>query len=320
MWFLIPIAAIILGGVALNELLDNDSEFKVTDESDSTEYFLKFNENVSILPSKKEQIKKARNVLQEKIRKYFGQKSTTSSVSFYIQGSYKHGTTIRKQDDTCDIDVGVYFSKKPTIKPLSLQNNIVAAIGSHTNETATIKDKCVRIYYANLFHIDLPIYHKENEQFYIGGGKSGWQLDDPKLFTNWLRESSKDKPQIIRLIKYFKAWSDCSKHQTKRKMPSGLALTIWVVQFYQSDDREDISFFKTAIAIRNYLKSESFETWQCNMPTAPNDSVIKKLNSQHRKNILIAFDSLIENSSKALTQNSVDGSVLIWKTVLGKWF
>lgn len=320
MWFLIPIAAIILGGVALNELLDNDSEFKATDGSDSTQDFFKFEKNISILPSKIEQIKKARNVLQEKIRKYFGEKATTTSTSFYIQGSYKHNTTIRKQDDTCDIDVGIYFSSKPILKPQTLQNNIVTAIGKHTNESPTIKDKCVRIYYANLFHIDFPIYHKENEQFYIGGGKSGWQPDDPKLFTSWLKERTKNKPQIIRLIKYFKAWSDCSKHQLKRKMPSGLALTIWVVQFYQSDNREDVSFFKTAIAIRDYLKSEPFENWQCNMPTAPNDSVIKKLNTDHRKNILAAFDSLIENSTKALTQNSKNESVLIWKTVFGKWF
>jgi len=76
--------------------------------------FQKFNTELQIIDSKKARMITSRENLREKIRDYFKNNHDKYSPKFYIQGSYKMGTTIRTKDDTCDIDDGVWFATKKT--------------------------------------------------------------------------------------------------------------------------------------------------------------------------------------------------------------
>lgn len=318
---LIIAGLVAIGGLILaNSDDEKKGELSFSKDSDCSNEFLTFSESISIISSKKKQLINARKVLQQKIKEYFAIKSNTLTPTFYIQGSYKHGTIIRKQDDTCDIDVGIYFGKKPTITPLALHNNVVAAVGQHTNEKATVKNKCVRIYYANQFHIDIPVYYKEGNKYYIGTGNAGWKEDDPKLFTNWLKENISDDSQKLRVIKYFKAWADCTKNKLGQKMPSGLSLTIWVIKHFEGDGREDLAFLKSAISLKNYLSSVSKDKWECIMPTTPGDNVIDKLTEEQRGNFLNALNNLVDQSIKLTSSSSKEECLSFWKSTFGKWF
>ncbi|OJW82288.1 MAG: hypothetical protein BGO69_17000 [Bacteroidetes bacterium 46-16] len=279
-----------------------------------------FAERLNLSPTKARQLNKARTVLQTKIKKYFSEKTNTTTPLFYIQGSVKHGTVIRKQDDTCDIDVGVYFKGKPRIKPATIQANIVKAIGNHTNEKASIRQKCVRVYYANLFHIDLPVYYIDIKTgtIYLGIGKE-WHPSDPKQFTDWLKTEVIGTQQQ-RLVMYFKAWADVVKGRNQQKMPNGLSFTLWVNTFYCEDKRDDISFIKTAYKLLKYLKRTETDEWDCAMPVVPKDNVIQKLSWDQRKNFKYALDELIQSSVKIFESNSKEQCIEAWKWLLGKWF
>jgi hypothetical protein len=319
------IAGVVVGSVigAIAAALSDDEEQEksiVSNESDCSDEFLSFNQRLNITYSKKKQLVTAHNVLKRKVKDHFTTKPGISIPSYFIQGSYKHGTIIRKQDDTCDIDVGVYFSKEPVISPYAVHKNIVAAIGPHTNEEATIKNKCVRIYYSNQFHIDLPVYYVDGDKIFIGTGNNGWKEDNPKVFNKWLKEKCDENPQKIRLIKYFKAWVDKVKSDLKQTMPSGLALTIWISNHFVGDNRDDIAFLKTAITLRDYLKNTPVSEWQCKMPVVPEDNIIEKLKVEQRENFLAALNSLIEASSKIVALNTKDECLLQWKSLFGKWF
>jgi hypothetical protein len=315
------IGLMLVGGLIIASSSDGkEEEIKFSDGSNCSNEFIAFSENLSITRSKKQQLISSRDTLQKKIKDHFSAKTSTPSPTFYIQGSYKQGTLIRKQNDTCDIDVGIYFNKKPTITPLALHNNVVAAVGEHTNEKATIKSKCVRIYYANQFHIDLPVYYKESNKYFIAIGGSGWREDDPKVFTNWLKEEVKNDPQKIRVIKYFKAWADFTKNTLGQKMPSGLALTLWVLKHFQGDKREDLAFLKTAISLKNYLSKTSKSNWECIMPTVPGDNAIEKLKEDQRGNFLAALNTLVTQGVKTASSSSKDESLKFWKSSFGKWF
>lgn len=312
---------VVIGGLIFASSDDEQKdEIKFSDDSDCNEEFLKFSEALTITKTKKQLLIASRNTLQKKIKEHFTMKTSTTAPTFYIQGSYKQGTLIRKQDDTCDIDVGVYFAKKPSITPSALHNNVVTAIGQHTNEKATIKSKCVRIYYASQFHIDLPVYHKEGSKYFIAIGDSGWREDDPRLFTNWLKESTNDEPQKIRVIKYFKAWADYVKSTSGKKMPSGLALTLWVLKHFQRDKREDLAFLKTAISLNNYLTNASRSAWECTMPTVPGDSVIEKLTEDQRGNFLTALTNLTSQGTTVASSSSKEDALKFWKSNFGRWF
>lgn len=320
MWPLIPIViglGALIGGIV--SAVSNE-KLKISSASDCSDEFLKFNQNLTITSTKVKLLIKTRKAIQQKLKNYFSNKTNTTTPGFYIQGSYKHETIIRKQNDTCDIDVGLYFFKKPEISPAAIHNNIFSVLENHTKEKPTVKNKCVRVYYSGQFHIDLPVYYVEGNKYYIGIGDNGWREDDPKLFTKWLKKNTKDNPQKIRLIKYFKAWADFAKQRLGQRMPSGLALTIWILEFFEEDKREDVAFLKTAIALRNHLKDSSFSKWKCIMPTIPGDNVIEKLNEDQRKNFFNALSKLIEDSSKIIESQTKEGCIESWKVIFGKWF
>ncbi|HXB42372.1 MAG TPA: hypothetical protein VNZ49_17670 [Bacteroidia bacterium] len=321
---MLPLLALLLGGVGIGALISSFSDngepkFKVTSESNCSEEFLKFDVAASIPNSKHGKLIVVRRVIEKKIRDFFAKKGSVSFLGFFIQGSYKHETIVRNPEDTCDVDLGLYFDGKPSITPRTIQTNIVKLFDGHTSQKAMRKNKCVRIYYANQFHIDIPIYYRDaiTNKYYLGVGTTNeWEPSDSRLFTEWVKKQTKDNTQKKRLIKYFKAWAATYKKRKGQKMPSGLAFTIWAIQFYKEDAREDLAFIKTAHQIYKHLKSE----WKCEMPVLPNDNVVDDLNKEQKENFLKALVELINSSEKIFASASKIECVEVWRYLLGKWF
>lgn len=71
--------------------------------------FQEFYGELQITVTKKQALITSHNNLRTKIQKYFAKNHPEYVPSFYIQGSYKMGTTIRTSDDECDLDDGCYF-------------------------------------------------------------------------------------------------------------------------------------------------------------------------------------------------------------------
>jgi hypothetical protein len=313
-------ASIVVSGLALLFSNSRKPKFRVSVNSDCSEEFIAFVASISLNKTKKQQLRRARGALQKKIKDHFISKPGMTTPLFYIQGSVKHGTVIRNQDDICDVDVGVYFQGKPTITPASIQSNILKAVENHTSEKASKRQKCVRVYYASLFHIDLPIYYLEpkTSKYYLGVGKD-WLPSDPKEFTDWCK-SQIGNSQKRRLIMYFKAWANVVKKKKRQRMPSGLAFTIWVNTFFCKDDREDLAFIKTAYSLLQYLQKTKEKNWECLMPVAPYDNVLEKLSIEQRLNFQDALENLVVTSVTIFNSDSKDRCLEEWKHFLGKWF
>ncbi|MBK8874365.1 MAG: hypothetical protein IPN13_10745 [Bacteroidetes bacterium] len=49
------------------------------------------------------------------------------------------------------------------------------------------------------------------------------------------------------MVKYFKTWAN----QRSKKMPSGIAFSVWVATHYKPNSRDDIAFYETAKEIRD---------------------------------------------------------------------
>ncbi|MGZ4041646.1 MAG: cyclic GMP-AMP synthase DncV-like nucleotidyltransferase [Bacteroidia bacterium] len=321
---MLPLLALILGVAGIGTLIakfssSGEPEFKITQESNCSGEFLKFEKDASLSYSKHQKLIEVRRVIEKKIRAFFSQKLGVTFSGFYIQGSYKHDTIVRNPEDTCDVDLGIYFDGKPSITPRTIQTNIVKIFSGHTSQRAMRKNKCVRIYYANQFHIDVPIYYwnSRTKKYYLGVGTTNrWEPSDPRLFTEWVKQQTRDNTQKKRLIKYFKAWAATYKKRKGQKMPSGLAFTIWAIQFYKEDAREDLAFIKTANQLYTHLKAE----WKCEMPVLPHDNVVDDLNKGQKENFLKALAELLNSSEKICASKSKIECVEAWRYLLGKWF
>ena len=322
MWPLFWIAVLLFGGIALFSD-SGEMTIKPTDNSNCDEEFLKFDENLNIQDSKKKVLSKVRTGLQTAIRDYWAGNNKVKLKGFYIQGSHKHETMIRKPNDTCDVDVGVYFDGKPEISPITIRNNIADLFENRTDEKPEKKNKCVRVHYANQFHVDFPIYYfdpKTGEYFLGVAQTNSWEPSDPKKFTEWFKQNISSHGQKRRLIKYFKSWAATYKKRTGRVMPSGLAFTILVHNNFKEDQREDVAFITTAYNIYKKSKDLAKEDWICKMPVLPEDNVISKLDIDQRGYFLEALEELINSAEKIFKMDSKAECIVGWKYLLGKWF
>lgn len=279
-------------------------------------HFLKFEQAISLTPGKKTKLIASRQALQQKIVAYFKTQSGISVPKFYIQGSYKMKTMVVGKDGTYDVDLGVYFLEQPKLTPLTYQQHVVRAVGTHTAGGAEHREKCIRVRYQGDFDIDLPVYYKTQADRHPWlATKTQWQESDPKELCDWFEKQRKQKDkngQLLRLVKYFKAWAN----ERTKKMPSGIAFTVWVVNNYISDERDDVAFFKTA----KNIKADLSWTIKSKNPATPGDDFLARLDSTQKNNFGDAFKQLIADADAAIAHADLTKSVNLWRKQLGNKF
>ena len=143
-------------------------------------------------------------------------------------------TIVQNENDDYDIDVAIVFDKEVLgDKGAKATRNMVAdALEGRTRQFKTapeVKTSCVRVKYAEGYHIDFAIYRREydslNQCFIYEHAGSDWSARELRGLNKWFtikNESSGDKlRQVIRLSKMF-----CKSRNFWTNMPSGLLQTI----------------------------------------------------------------------------------------------
>jgi len=296
-------------------------EVKVTEASDSHNNFLRFNDTISISPEKISNLRSAHNTIREKLTNYFSHYPHIPPIQFFIQGSYKMGTMVENMNQFSDVDLGVYFQEKPNVKISTLQWHIKKALTGHTSKGLEVKKMCIRLKYVRDFHIDLPIYYIDYYgKIYFGTKAYGWQKSDPKDFIKWFKNNTQNNPQLIRIIRYLKAWADYRKFITNKKYPSGLVLTLWVIKYYEENQRDDVAFVYTCDKILQYLNDNYQTNWEATMPVTPYDNTLNRLTKNQKKYFYNDFKEMLEESIEAIGSSNYSSAKGIWKQVFGYRF
>lgn len=306
---------VLVGGAIIHQLTKSKS-LKINDMANCNKLFLDFNNNLKLTSSKIESMKTARENIKTKIEEFFKDNSKYSFKGTWIQGSYKMDTVIRTSDDTCDIDLGVYFkSVDSEVTAATVKDQIFKAVKDVTTTTPSKKSKCIRVFYKKDFHIDIPVYHYDPEIHShpkLATRYNGWEESDPKDFYDWFNKKSADLPQLKRVVKYLKAWSD----NKKGKFPSGLAFTIWAVNYIEVGERDDIVLYN----LLNKIKEHISNSWYLEMPVTPYDDVCKKLSDDQKSNFEDALDNFIEEAKEAIESDNQLTASKLWKNHLGNKF
>ncbi len=272
--------------------------------------FTDFNSKIRLSPSKKESLKGSRKEIRKKIRKWFkDNKPDELQPKFYGQGSFEMNTIINpipEEDNDgeklykYDLDDGVYFIEKDDednrIVIDTWHNWVYHAVENHTNTPPIRKTTCVRVIFSDGHHIDLPIYYKNGDIPELAHKSKGWIDSDPKAFSDWFKEKSKDNLQIKRLVRDIKAWKNYREiKNTNLKLPSGFSLTILIVNNYVHDENDDKAYRKTIEKIYNSLNV----IFECIRPTTPIEDVFDDFSDTRKNNFLNALRSLTEDCKKA---------------------
>lgn len=285
--------------------------------SNCNNLFIRFNGQLNITSTKKQKLMASRDKLRDAIRKYFKDNHPEYKPKFRGQGSYPLGTMIRTKDDTCDLDNGVYIFPKPKETAATVQGWIWDAVENATSEKPQHRRKCIRVIYKGDYHIDLPVYYKESETNslespFLAVKDIGWNKSDPKEFKEWFDKRKDANGQLVRIVRYLKAWCD----NRAKKMPSGLVMSVLAANYIQYNERDDMALRATLKQIKLILKFN----WSCIMPATPNDDLLSAYTGE-KDYFFEAIDALIKDADKAIDveTNQLAASKL-WIKHLGGYF
>lgn len=213
--------------------------------------------------------KKALNIqrLKDGLKEYNEENKTSYSiVETCVQGSMAMSTVVQNEGHDYDIDVAVVFDKSNLGDKgaLATRNMVANALRRKTkqfNAEPEVKTSCIRVKYADGYHIDFAIYRKSydstNKCWKYEHAGSEWTQRELKGLADWFKtqnESSDGKlRKVVRLSKMF-----CKSRTSWKKMPSGLLQTVLCDEKLQSSyDRIDELFYYTMQEIVKRLESDT---------------------------------------------------------------
>lgn len=310
--------------------------------------FYQFNSVIRLTDEDRKLLVFSRNTLRKRVRSNFNNLDVETrraiEIFFQSQGSFIMDTIIQPVSKDFDLDDGIYLITKENVKEFVTTQNLhdwVITCVDVDNSDEKVEDKatCVRVSYPLGFHIDLPIYLKQ-EHFdpELADTKSGWKLSNPVEFiewfetkaesgfrseflyeyrnqrenySKWLSDMRKADSQIRRLVRYMKAWGDLKR----KEMPCGLILTILVANNYVQNDRDDVALKETLQQIHSTLKF----SFRCMRPTPPVDEDL--FASYPNKDFFMsALHSFSLDAERALKEINFKKSSEIWRLHLGERF
>ena len=212
-------------------------------------------------------IKKNLNVqrLKDGLKEYNAEHKTDYNiVGICVQGSIAMSTVVQNESNDYDIDVAVVFDKTSLndIGPLAIRKIVADALKRKTkqfNVEPEVKTGCVRVTYADGYHIDFAVYRQSqnNNCWVYEHAGSDWTERELTGVTDWFKtqnDASKEKlRKTVRLSKVF-----CKSRETWKNMPSGLLQTVLCDEKLQSSyNRIDELFYYTMKEIVNRLENDN---------------------------------------------------------------
>ena len=193
-------------------------------------------------------------------------KTSYSIVETCVQGSMAMSTVVQNEDHDYDIDVAIVFKKsdlgnKGAQATRKMVANALRRKTKQFNAEPEVKTSCVRVKYADGYHIDFAVYRKYydvwNDCWVYEHAGSEWTQRELKGLTDWFKfqnDASDGKlRKVVRLSKMF-----CKSRTFWKKMPSGLLQTVLCDEKLQNSyDRIDELFYYTMKEIVARLESDT---------------------------------------------------------------
>ena len=227
-----------------------------------------FLEKVKLSEQQRSEMRKRRNTNRDRLDNGLVSNSSPQKVRNIIQGSYKMKTMIQRPDNDFDIDDGVVFTKDSLKGPsggdksaLDARKMVLDALqdARFKQEPKSLKN-CVRVYYNEGYHIDIPVYREyvEDKKTFLELASTDWKVSDPTEIADWFEQQvhnkspQNDNIQMRRMVCLLKKWA---KSRSSWGLPNGLIFSVYAADHYSpSESRDDEAFIALLSAIKNRLE------------------------------------------------------------------
>lgn len=235
-------------------------------------------EKVNLPDSVREDLYAKRKANRERLKKNRPENIRVNDNHFIPQGSMAIRTTVQEEDNDYDIDDGVWFYKEDLVKKvgfftvemtaLEVQEMVRDALkDSRFNKQPEVHSNCVRVFYNEGYHVDIPCYRlvdegKSTERQELAAAGNQWVSSDPTEINVWFgdtvemlnkgeAEAGSQLRRMVRLAKRF-----ARSRGSKWDMPNGLKLTMLVEECFRAETgRDDTAFYQL-------LKKLGARLWQ----------------------------------------------------------
>lgn len=254
------------------------------------------------------------------------------------QGSYAMNTGVKPKNDDYDIDVGIIFDiTNDEYDSNQLKKLVRDKLNKRHNRTVEFNRPCITVKYASGYHVDLPVYSKNNDDLHIAWGKEHstknrcWYKAEPKKLNQWVRDVSSDsdeREQFRRCVKALKKWKQKHFSSNGNAAPPSIGLTIQARRSFVYSADSDLEALVTIVrAIKNSFvlawdtDSASLKhTTVVTLPVAPNKDVYYKMSLKLLDNYYDKADALLESLEEAMDESSDHETSKILRKVFGEDF
>lgn len=253
-----------------------------------------------------------RNANRDRLETGLEKEDKPLPTEFVPQGSYAMDTMIQSETEASDIDDGAVFTKE-SLKgpkggdktPADAKEMVRRAVSLNAgfNSEPEVRKNCVRVFYNDGFHVDIPVYRcwEENGVTTKQLASSEWTDSAPEDITKWFQDrvSSKspdkvDGRQLRRVVRLLKFWS---KSRMTWTFPSGFVLTVLTDEQYPQGgwpDRDDTALLSVMRGIRGRCQ---FDT-SVYRPVAPREEITNDRTRTHVSNMMEQLTPAINELSK----------------------
>jgi hypothetical protein len=235
-------------------------------------------EKVNLPSGERTNMRRRRNANRNRLKKGLNDAGKPTPIGQHTQGSYAMHTMVQDADSDYDIDDGVYFRKEKLAGPtggelsaLAVRQLVCDALrDDRFNTPPKVLKNCVRVYYNEGFHVDVPSYRRiESTDLWTGQtiytyelASSDWKASDALEVIRWFRRRNRHHSpdfdhndgqfcRIVRLLKMFAR----SRSSWKSLIATGFMITKLADEsFVAADGCDDIALRETMKAIRGRLE------------------------------------------------------------------
>lgn len=279
-----------------------------------------------------------RDIILDVIRNYLADNGLPG-FELINQGSYIYGVGIKPSgNNEYDIDVGLAFNiKTGDYSDASVVRKwVLNAVKDHTKK---VRDRgpCIRVHYAQGFHVDLVIYAKhtssfDTEDLRLGKKDGTWVKSEPKKLKQHIKDaiakfkSTKvegEATQLQRVVRSLKRWNDLRLEDDSDDKPTGISLLLLAIEKLSptlsstSSDSDDLT------AMINFYDQVLISSWNrisVNKPTAEYEDVFGKISDAGMKQLKAAISTMKDALVKAKNSNDVVAAATSLRAIFGDDF
>lgn len=250
-------------------------------------------ERVTLPAKEREEMRSRRNTNRDRVKGGLSKAEKPTPLEFKSQGSYAMKTMVQHPAKDYDVDDGIYFDKADLVgarggemSAFDVRQMVRDAVDDGSfKRNPEVRDNCVRVFYDQGYHVDLPSYRRTISKDIFGKEKMfhelasvEWKVSDARDVTDWFdtenerqsgdADNGRQLRRITRCIKRFarsrSSWEDV--------VLSGFGITKLVTECFRGNvDREDVSLHDTMRVIRDRLKMDLV----VRHPVTPGDTITK---------------------------------------------